>query len=419
MAIERRALLVLGMHRSGTSALTRVLNIYGATLPATLLPANSGNVTGYWESTAIVRFNDALLDALGSRWDGPLWFSLESLDAGRAREYAGEAAALIASEFGDAPLLVIKDPRLCRLLPIWRQALALLEIEPLPILLIRHPFEAAASMRTRDNMPDSAGLLLWLQYVLAAEQGSRTLRRALLFYDDLLADCPGAMDRIQSRLGIALPAAGSAAAAEAAGFLSPSLRHERASDFSFPDDADVSRWVRTVYAWFERGRNGQVPSDPAELDAVRVELAEAETLFGGALAWHRRIEQQRFVHMTATARHWEEQAASLESRFTALSVAEAACREQIRQLECRLTAAGAADESWRKQIQQLESRLTAADATEAALREQVQHLELQVTAARETEMALREQVRQLEATMLRRLRAFGRQVYDRYTGDRR
>src|SRR5262245_7489893 len=123
MSIERRALLVLGMHRSGTSALTRVLNLYGAHLPDDLLPANYGNEAGYWESSAIVRFNDGILARLGSRWDTPTWFSLPDLTAEAKQEAADTLAGLLKTEHGDAPLLVIKDPRICRLLSVWLAAL--------------------------------------------------------------------------------------------------------------------------------------------------------------------------------------------------------------------------------------------------------------------------------------------------------
>ena len=199
MATERRALLVLGMHRSGTSALTRVLNFHGAALPATLLPANSGNETGYWESPAVNHFHDEILGAWGSPWDDPLWFSRGALPAETMRGHAARLAALIATEFGDASLIVVKDPRLCRLLSLWQQALALLEIQPYAVIMVRHPMESAASMRRRDAMPEGVGLLLWLQYVLAAEEGSRRLPRATLFFDQLLADPAGEIGRASCR----------------------------------------------------------------------------------------------------------------------------------------------------------------------------------------------------------------------------
>ncbi len=398
MATERQALLVLGMHRSGTSALTRVLNIYGAALPSDLLPANAGNVTGYWESSAVVRINDEMLEALGSPWDDPLWFSVAPLSADTTRERAGQVADLIVAEFGDAPLVVVKDPRLCRLLPIWREGLALLSMQPLPILLLRNPLEAASSMHQRDGMPEGAALLLWLQYTLAAEHASRSLQRSIVFYDELLADCPRVVDRIQSQLGVIFPARSPATDAEAAAFVRPALRHERASAASVQTRGDISRWVRTVYAWFERARSTDVPPDTRDLDAVRSEVAEVEMSFGPSLRWRVLNEQQRATHdeavrwkahVSATDAVWGERIRQLESRLVAAGEADAvwrdqtarlesslsACREQAADLETRLTAAAAV---LREQIGGLTERLAAVAARESALREHVQRVESQL-----------------------------------------
>ena len=49
MSTQRRAVIVLGMHRSGTSALTRVISLLGADLPSSLMPANLSNEAGFFE----------------------------------------------------------------------------------------------------------------------------------------------------------------------------------------------------------------------------------------------------------------------------------------------------------------------------------------------------------------------------------
>src|SRR5436190_23899119 len=75
----RAALFVLGMHRSGTSAIAGTLAIVGATPPRTLMAANSGNARGYWESVRLVELNDESLASAGSHWSdwrpiSPQWF---------------------------------------------------------------------------------------------------------------------------------------------------------------------------------------------------------------------------------------------------------------------------------------------------------------------------------------------------------
>ncbi len=62
----RTCLLVLGSHRSGTSMLTRILAIAGATLPKRLMAAGQGNESGHWEPSALVQYHDRLLAEIKS-----------------------------------------------------------------------------------------------------------------------------------------------------------------------------------------------------------------------------------------------------------------------------------------------------------------------------------------------------------------
>src|SRR6516164_8769546 len=64
-----RAVIVLGMHRSGTSAVTRVVSLLGADLPKNLLPPSLTNELGYWESSDLMTIHDELLSSGGSKWD--------------------------------------------------------------------------------------------------------------------------------------------------------------------------------------------------------------------------------------------------------------------------------------------------------------------------------------------------------------
>ena len=65
----RKALVVLGMHRSGTSALARVLSLRGAALPRQVLPPNAGNEKGYWEPERVVALNERILQSAGLAWN--------------------------------------------------------------------------------------------------------------------------------------------------------------------------------------------------------------------------------------------------------------------------------------------------------------------------------------------------------------
>jgi glycosyltransferase involved in cell wall biosynthesis len=232
--MHRRAILVLGMHRSGTSALTRIIGHLGATLPLDPMPETADNPGGYWESRSIARFNNRLLESAGTRWndDAPLpaaWFA----DPARAADRE-EGGALVDAAFGAAQLLAFKDPRLCRLLPFWKEVLADRGIEPCAVIALRDPAEVARSLQARLDDPafrpaavaaPERGLLLWLRYVLDAEARSRDMPRAVIDYPSLIADWREAVRGLVEL--VPLPTITFEAATAIDGFLSPGLRRQR------------------------------------------------------------------------------------------------------------------------------------------------------------------------------------------------
>jgi predicted nucleic acid-binding Zn-ribbon protein len=194
--MERNALLVLGMHRSGTSALTGALVRAGAHPGVTLLPATADNPEGYWECAPVVRLNDELLKRLGARWDSIVpfpagWVSLPAVAALKP-----DAQRIIATEFGGTRLAVLKDPRLCRLLPFWREAFAEAGCAISCALMLRRPMEVAASLARRDQFAPEKSLALWLAHLADSERDSRGVSRAIVTYDALLADAGTALARV-------------------------------------------------------------------------------------------------------------------------------------------------------------------------------------------------------------------------------
>ena len=108
-AAERTAILVLGMHRSGTSALTGTLILLGARQPATLMEPLEANPRGYWESRPFCDFHDHLLQAGGTCWDQWTRFQLDRIGVDTTARLREEFVHLLSHEFGDAPLFVVKE----------------------------------------------------------------------------------------------------------------------------------------------------------------------------------------------------------------------------------------------------------------------------------------------------------------------
>lgn len=276
---ERTALIVLGMHRSGTSAIAGVLAQMGSDLPKELMPPTDANPKGYFESIKAYRLNDDLLMSAGSSWDDSAAFNAEWYESPRFPEYRARAAKVIEEEFGGSGFFVMKDPRMCRLLPFWQQVLADLDVGPRYVCIHRHPREVASSLTRREGWPETVGLLLWLRHVLEAEAGSRGQSRVFVSYDGLLSDWRATVARIGEGLGLSWPRHPDNAAGDIEEFLSGELRHFRAANETMPRHSLAFAWVARAYEVFERwAADGEQADDHTELDAIKVAFDEASPL---------------------------------------------------------------------------------------------------------------------------------------------
>ena len=272
--IDATALLVLGMHRSGTSAIAGALGVLGVPLGTRLIDASADNAGGYWEHRDAVLLDEHLLHALEMDWDDPRELPPRWLDSDASMQAGGEIRALAADEFQNAPLWALKDPRLCRLLPLWRRELAALGVQPAALLVLRHPDEIAASLLARDALPPAVAHLLLIRHLLEAETASRDMPRAVASYERVLEDPAVAFGRIAVDLGMLWPQPPAKCSKQLDAFLSPDARHHSAGAL---DEAVLESPFRAaaleLHALLERG----VPdaSTQLALDAFRVQF-EAE-----------------------------------------------------------------------------------------------------------------------------------------------
>lgn len=222
---ERRAILVLGMHRSGTSALTRTINLLGAETPQTLLGASAGNQRGHWESQPIVRLNDEILQACGHVWFSRGRMKMSPLQVVREQGLWPRLRETIESEFGGASTVVLKDPRISRLVPLYREVLTEAGYGVVAVLTVRNPLEVAQSLAARDKLELNRALGTWLRYTLDAERDTRGMVRALVSYEGLLDDWRETTARMKRQLGGRWFDVTPGIEAEIDDFLSPTLRH--------------------------------------------------------------------------------------------------------------------------------------------------------------------------------------------------
>jgi hypothetical protein len=272
---EQYMVLVLGMHRSGTSTFTGVMNYLGCTLPEDLMPPTEANPKGYFESVAVSKFNDQLLETAGASWRDwhPINDSWFASPVGKA--FLPEARDLLTTEFKNAPLTIFKDPRVCRMVPFWLQATSMAGYKALPVLIHRNPLEVGASLQKRDGIPLVEGYLIWLRHILDAERATRGQLRFITSYDRILTDWEGEISRLQKELDIFLPRSDRRAAAAIDDFISPGLRHFTASEEKLTRDKTLPAWVRDTYRIFERwAAKGEVKADYKTLDAIGAQVDE-------------------------------------------------------------------------------------------------------------------------------------------------
>ncbi len=196
----KQCILILGMHRSGTSALSGILHILGVYQGLDLLPPSNENRKGFFENKHILDFNEKVLDDHGASWDD-LFFDGKKLIIDK---YAEELKTLISEKFGHARCFSIKDPRICLLFPIYEKALTELGITIHPLIIYRNPLETAVSLQERDRFSLEKGLILWLEHFLLSEKYTRSYSRIFVQFDQLLRDHRTLITTIQETWGLNL-----------------------------------------------------------------------------------------------------------------------------------------------------------------------------------------------------------------------
>lgn len=240
-----RAVIVLGMHRAGTSALAGALDALGLPLGRRLVPAEADNPAGYFENADAVQAQERLLLALGRGWDDLRPLPEGWLDSEPALAAEAELAAWIQADFAGQALWAFKDPRTCRLLPLWRRLLARLGIEPVFVLSLRSPDEVARSLQARDGLPAWYARLLWAQHLVLAERDSRGATRAAVAFTDLLDAPVPTLESLAARLGLAWPDA-PAASERLRAHLDPGQRHHRVA--APAGGEGVAGWAARLHA---------------------------------------------------------------------------------------------------------------------------------------------------------------------------
>jgi hypothetical protein len=304
---KRAAILVLGVGRSGTSSLAHLLNVLGAKLPEQVLGPGRGNPLGHWEPLRLMEINEEILASIGRSWHDPRpisssWFRSKEADAFQER-----LSAEIVSSYGNAPLILIKEPRICRLVPIYLNLLDALGIEPVVILHLRHPVETIRSIHERDGGDLLTHELRWLRHLIEAENASRNCVRVWTSFDQLLDDWKMMAESISRELGITWPNEPEKVSNEMANILRPRHRHFKITE----DPAPVPLGPLTIRAWqaAQHGLNGDETGARILFDEIRRPINELDRLsfptqnyFERQLSRVKELETAEAAHLDAIVR---------------------------------------------------------------------------------------------------------------------
>ena len=226
MKNKQTCILVLGMHRSGTSAIGGVLDTLGVNMGEELLPPAEDNPKGFFENKSIKNFNDEkLFLELNSSWDDLSLLPNGWEDNPKLTKLYKEAKGIIEEEYSDSTIFGIKDPRMSILFPFWKKIFNELNIDIKIIISYRNPFEIATSLMNRNNFTQENALALWAKYNICALVYSDQYERCFISYDELIVDVKCNIEKIKNVFNITFPKKYANVKNDLASFLDKNLNH--------------------------------------------------------------------------------------------------------------------------------------------------------------------------------------------------
>ena len=149
---KKRLIVVLGMHRSGTSAITRSLKVMGVELGDTLMPAIQGiNDKGFWEDLDLFNLNNELLSMVRSDWHHLAPIEPVDVEILRKNGSFDKAGALLHRKLDKKAIFGFKDPRVAKLFRFWKEVFIHCQLDTSCVLAVRHPLSIVRSLNKRDG----------------------------------------------------------------------------------------------------------------------------------------------------------------------------------------------------------------------------------------------------------------------------
>lgn len=266
----KRVVVALGMHRSGTSALTRGLTALNVDLGDNLIGGiDDNNPKGYWEDIDIHAIDNAVLARVGARWDSLRPIEPDELRTEALSDLRLQALELLQDKLRATQSFGFKDPRLCRLMPFWQEVFRSMGLEPAYILALRNPLSIGRSLAVRDGFAAEKSYMLWTGHMLAAMRATEGATRLVVDYDALMADPVRQIKRMARTLSVPADVLDDAAlSAYTHDFLARELTHSTFPLDALSLDSRLPRLAAKLHLHLHDLAHDRV--DPNSDDAIRV-----------------------------------------------------------------------------------------------------------------------------------------------------
>jgi GT2 family glycosyltransferase/regulator of replication initiation timing len=231
---------IIGMHRSGTSMIAKLLNQCGVYLgeEKEMVPATPDNPEGHWEHTGFVNLNDELLGLWGGGWDRPPSFLADWPNHPTCIRARAKARTLLA-KFDGRPAWGWKDPRGTLTFPFWNDLQPDLKV----VVCLRNPLEVARSLNRRRLCSYALGLDLWNIYTQCILTTTRPEQRIVTHYAAYFDNPGDELRRVLDFVGLQVSAE---ALCESLTAAKANLRHHQFTRRHL-NEAGLSEEIREAY----------------------------------------------------------------------------------------------------------------------------------------------------------------------------
>lgn len=273
------AVFVLGMHRSGTSVVTKLLSVFDVYLGKHLIPASDENPKGFFEDKVFMHLNIRLLKSRIEVGDYGL-FALDSKFVG-VETIEKELLEHISGEYSQVKVWGCKDPRLCITFPVWKKLLETENILYSFIVPVRNPLEVAWSLQKR-GLSVELGLMAWFIYSFKMLEHAKHAPACFLKHESLYQDLDGVIEKIAAFLGKSVEEYKGNIQDFKDNFLDPALHCNKTSNEEFEFACRDFPWIQKMYTHLQLLAESSVVST-ADIDNVLNELQKDYEIFSSVL----------------------------------------------------------------------------------------------------------------------------------------